>query len=47
MPEVAKSFAAVGLETYISTRAEFSDRVRADYEKYAKLVKLFGIKVDN
>ena len=45
--ELAKSFTAAGIEPYLSTRQEFSERVRADYEKYAKLIKQFGVKVDN
>jgi tripartite-type tricarboxylate transporter receptor subunit TctC len=47
MPEVAKSFASAGVEPYIGTPEEFSHRIRADYDKYAKLVKLIGVKVDH
>ena len=47
MPDVAKGFAAAGIEPYLSTSQQFSDRIRADYEKYGKLVKMFGIKVGN
>ncbi|OFZ98536.1 MAG: hypothetical protein A3H35_01365 [Betaproteobacteria bacterium RIFCSPLOWO2_02_FULL_62_17] len=47
MPDVAKGFTSAGLEPYISTREEFSERIRSDYEKYAKLVKLVGARIDN
>jgi tripartite-type tricarboxylate transporter receptor subunit TctC len=38
--------AAGGLEPYISTPAEFTDLIRRDFEKYGKLVKAVGVKVD-
>ena len=48
VPEVAKRFnAAGGLEPFITTPQQFSERIRADYDKYGKLVKLIGAKVDN
>jgi tripartite-type tricarboxylate transporter receptor subunit TctC len=47
MPDVAKGFAAAGIEPYIATTQEFAERMRADYDKYGKLVKLVGVKVDN
>jgi tripartite-type tricarboxylate transporter receptor subunit TctC len=47
MPEVAKGLNAAGLEPHMGTREEFSERIRSDYEKYGKLVKLVGAKVDD
>ena len=47
MPDVAKSFNAAGLEPYFGSREEFSERIRADYEKYARLVKLIGAKIED
>ena len=38
--------AAGGLEPYISTLAEFEALIRRDYDKYGKIVKDVGIKVD-
>ncbi|HVQ61466.1 MAG TPA: tripartite tricarboxylate transporter substrate binding protein [Burkholderiales bacterium] len=46
-PDVrSKLHAAGGLEPYISTPAEFTALIRSDYEKYGKLVKAVGVKVD-
>jgi tripartite-type tricarboxylate transporter receptor subunit TctC len=41
-----KLHAAGGLEPYISTAAEFAALIHADYEKYGKLVRQLGVKVD-
>jgi tripartite-type tricarboxylate transporter receptor subunit TctC len=41
-----KLHAAGGLEPYISTAAEFADLIRRDYDKYGKVVKDVGVKVD-
>lgn len=47
MPEVKQRLnAAGGLEPYATTPQEFAARIRFDYEKYAKLVKQIGAKVD-
>ena len=47
MPEVKERLnAAGGLEPYVTTPQEFADRIRSDYEKYRKLVKQVGAKVD-
>ncbi len=47
MPEVKERLnAAGGLDPYVTTPQEFADRIRADYEKYGKLVKQIGAKVD-
>ena len=46
-PETKKKLnAAGGLEPYISTPAEFADLIRRDYDKYGKVVKEVGVKVD-
>ena len=37
---------AGGLEPLITTPAEFSSLIRADYEKYGKLIKALDIKVE-
>jgi tripartite-type tricarboxylate transporter receptor subunit TctC len=38
--------AAGGLDAYITTAAEFAALIRRDYDKYGKLVKDIGVKVD-
>ena len=38
--------AAGGLEAYVTTAAEFAALIRRDYEKYGKLVRDVGVKVD-
>ena len=46
-PEVKRKLnAAGGLEPYITSPAEFAALIRRDYDKYGKLVKDVGIKVD-
>jgi len=46
-PETKKTLnAAAGLEPYVSTPAEFADLIRRDYDKYGKIVKEVGVKVD-
>ncbi|HKW38152.1 MAG TPA: tripartite tricarboxylate transporter substrate binding protein [Burkholderiales bacterium] len=46
-PEVKRRLnAAGGLEPYITTPAEFGALIRSDYDKYGKIVKDVGIKVD-
>jgi tripartite-type tricarboxylate transporter receptor subunit TctC len=42
----ARLNAAGGLEVYITTAAEFAELIRRDYEKYGKVVRDFGVKVD-
>ena len=47
MPEVKERLYAVGgLEPYVTTPQEFAALIRADYEKYGKLVKQIGAKAD-
>jgi len=45
-PTRSKLNAAGGLEPYISTPAEFAELIRRDYDKYGKVVKEVGVKVD-
>ena len=42
----SKLNAAGGLEPYISTPAEFAELIRRDYDKYGKVVKEVGVRVD-
>ena len=47
MPDVRERInTASSLDTYNATPEEFSAVIRADYEKYGKLVKQFGIKAE-
>jgi tripartite-type tricarboxylate transporter receptor subunit TctC len=47
MPEVKQRLnAAGGLEPHVTTPEEFAALIRSDFEKYGKLVKLIGAKVD-
>jgi tripartite-type tricarboxylate transporter receptor subunit TctC len=46
-PEVAQRLSAAGgLEPFATTPDEFSALIRRDYDKYGKIVKAIGIKVD-
>src|SRR4051812_9908761 len=46
-PDVKQKMnAAGGLDPYLTTPEEFSALIRRDYEKYAKVVKDIGIKLD-
>ena len=45
-PEVHQLLASQALDALTSTPEEFDARIRVDYEKYAKLIKLTGAKVD-
>ncbi len=42
--EIRNLWASEGMEVIIATPEQFAQRVRADYEKYAKIVKAVGIK---
>ena len=47
LPEVKERLSAAGgLEPYVTTSQEFAALIRADYEKYGRLVKQIGIKAD-
>ena len=45
-PEVSQALAHQALDAWSSTPAEFDQRLKSDYEKYAKLIKLTGAKVE-
>lgn len=45
-PEVAGRFANLALDPMFMTPEQFALRLKADYEKYAKLIALIGAKVD-
>ena len=45
-PEVSKSLANQALDPWPGTAEQFEARLRADYEKYAKLVKLTGAAIE-
>jgi tripartite-type tricarboxylate transporter receptor subunit TctC len=45
-PDVSKSLANQALDPWVGTPEEFESRLKADYEKYAKLVKLTGATIE-
>jgi len=45
-PEIQTQFLALGADPVGSSAEEFAAFVRRDMEKYAKIVKLSGAKVD-
>jgi tripartite-type tricarboxylate transporter receptor subunit TctC len=45
-PDVSHLLAGQALDAWSSTPEEFDARIKADYDKYAKLIKLTGAKVD-
>jgi tripartite-type tricarboxylate transporter receptor subunit TctC len=46
-PDLAARLAAAGSgDPYISTRAEFAARIRADYDTYGKVIKDSGLRVE-
>jgi tripartite-type tricarboxylate transporter receptor subunit TctC len=45
-PDVSQSLAGQALDPWIGTPEEFDARLKSDYDKYAKLIKLTGAKVD-
>jgi tripartite-type tricarboxylate transporter receptor subunit TctC len=47
LPDVATKLAAAGAgEPYITTPEEFAARIRADYERYGKVIKDSGLRVE-
>ena len=46
LPDVAQSLSGQGLDPWPGTPEEFSARLRADYEKYGRLIKLTGARID-
>ena len=46
-PEIAKRLGDAGAgEPYITTPDEFAARIKSDYEKYGKLIRSIGLKVE-
>jgi len=46
MPDIAKNLSNQALEPQLASTDEFNARIRADYEKYGKLVRLAGAKLE-
>jgi tripartite-type tricarboxylate transporter receptor subunit TctC len=46
MPDVAKNLANQALEPSLETTGQFNARLRADYEKYGKLIRMAGATVE-
>ena len=46
LPDVKKSFAGLGVDAIFSTPDEFIRLIKSEVEKYAKLIKEIGIKID-
>jgi len=46
MPEVRQQLAEQGLDTAYRPPAEFDAMVRSDHERFGKLIKSAGIKID-
>ena len=45
-PEVAQGLSAQALDPWTSTPDEFAARLKADYDKYAQLIKLTGARIE-
>ena len=46
-PDVREKFnAAGGIETLVTTPDEFAALIRRDYDKYGRIVKTIGVRVD-
>lgn len=46
LPDVKKAFAGLGVDAIFSTPDEFIRLIKSEVEKYAKLIKEIGIKID-
>jgi len=46
LPDVSQSLASQALDPWTSSPEEFDARLKADYEKYAKLIKLTSAKIE-
>jgi len=46
MPDVAQNLKSQTLEPLIMTPDQFARRLKSDYDKYEKVVKLTGAKID-
>ena len=45
-PDIVQKLDAQALDPWPSTPEEFSRKIRADFDKYAKLIKLSGAKIE-
>jgi tripartite-type tricarboxylate transporter receptor subunit TctC len=45
-PDIVQKLEAQALDPWPSTPEEFSRKIRADFDKYAKLIKLSGAKIE-
>jgi tripartite-type tricarboxylate transporter receptor subunit TctC len=46
-PDVREKLSAAGgIEPFVTTQDEFAELIRRDYDKYGKIVKAIGIRVD-
>jgi tripartite-type tricarboxylate transporter receptor subunit TctC len=46
-PDLVAKLAAAGAgDPFITTQAEFTTRIRADHERYGKVIKAIGLKVE-
>ena len=46
-PDVRQKLSAAGgVEPFVTTPDEFTALIRRDYDKYGKIVKTIGIKID-
>jgi tripartite-type tricarboxylate transporter receptor subunit TctC len=46
LPDVAQNLSTQGVDPWPGTPEEFAARIKADYERYGKLIKLTGAKID-
>ena len=46
MPDVAQTLKSQTLEPLIMTPEQFAQKLKSDYDKYEKVVKLTGAKID-
>ena len=46
LPDVVQTLSSQGLDPWLSTAEEFGARLKADYDKYAQLIKLTGARID-
>ena len=46
LPDVAQNLSTQGVDPWPGTPDEFAARIKSDYERYAKLIKLTGAKID-
>ena len=46
MPDIAAKLVGQALEPSLASTEEFNQRIRSDYEKYGKLIRTSGAKVE-